>query len=92
MANGVLRTASHTTTQGGKQSDGQPRDVEVEVDDSDIDALEHGTFRVLRVHAAEKLDRAVGAYKELEINGDSLVIIELAVDTKRGTTALVTVR
>jgi hypothetical protein len=82
MADGMLRTMNASL--GG--------DIDVEVDDSDVDNLETGTLRVLRVRAAKKLGTAPGLYRELELNGESLVIVDVAVDNKRGNTALVTVR
>jgi hypothetical protein len=67
-------------------------DLPVQVDDSDLDMLESGTLRVLRVSAKQKLDTTPGMYRELEVNGESLPIVDVQVDPKRGTTAIVTVR
>lgn len=90
MADGTLKTASYTAK---KKATAQPaQDVRVQVDDSDLDMLEQGTLRVLRVTAKVKLDGTPGFYQELEVNGDSLPIVDIDVDRKRGTSAIVTVR
>jgi len=78
MAHGTLRTSSK-------------KNVTVEIDDNDIEQLWQGSLRVLRVKAVGKIDNAPGFYSELEVNGESLVVIDVTPD-KRGTGALVTVR
>jgi len=84
MADGTLRISP-----GSK--DTSTRELAVQVDDSDLDMLEQGTLRILRVSAKVRLDETPGHYRELEVNGESLPIVELTIDTKRGTSALVTV-
>jgi hypothetical protein len=67
-------------------------DLPVKVDDGDLEMLESGTLRILRVTARQKLDTTPGIYRELEVNGESLPIVDVQVDPKRGTAAIVTVR
>jgi hypothetical protein len=88
MADGILRTVPHGN---GKKAAQEPG-VRVEVDESDLEMLELGTLRVLRVTAKLRLDDTQGFYKELEVNGESLPIVDVTVDPKRGMSAIVTVR
>jgi len=87
MAHGTLRTLSPASNK-------KAADLDVEVDDSDLDMLEQGTLRVLRVTAKQRLDARPGTYRELEVNGESLPIVDVdcSVDPKRGVSAIVTVR
>lgn len=84
MADGTLRISPSA-------KDTSTRELSVQVDDSDLDMLEQGTLRILRVSAKVRLDGTPGHYRELEVNGESLPIVELTIDTKRGTSAIVTV-
>lgn len=87
MADGMLRTSTYSK-KGTARTGG---DVAVQVDESDLDMLQQGTLRILRVQAKTRLDTTPGAYKELEVNGESLPIVDIDVDGKRGVAALVTV-
>jgi hypothetical protein len=87
MAHGKLRP----TAQATKKTPAL-RDLEVQIDDSDVEMLDQGTLRVLRVTAKQKLDTQPGVYGELEVEGESLPIVDIAVDPKRGMSAIVTVR
>jgi hypothetical protein len=88
MADGILRTVHP----GNGKKTAPEQGVRVEVDESDLEMLEQGTLRVLRVKAKQRLDATAGHYKELEVNGESLPIVDVTVDPKRGMSAIVTVR
>jgi hypothetical protein len=85
MADGTLRT-------NAKDKKRASADLEVQVDDGDLDMLQQGTLRILRVKAKTRLDPTPGAFIELEVGGESLPIIDVTVDPKRGMGAIVTVR
>jgi hypothetical protein len=87
MADGLLRAIPH-----GDKKATPDEVVRVEVDDNDIEMLQQGTLRVLRVTAKQRLDVTPGIYRELEVNGESLPIVDVAVDPRRGMSAIVTVR
>lgn len=88
MADGTLRTNTYSNGKVTRAGN----DLAVHVDDSDLEMLQQGTLRILRVTAKVKLDPTPGLYRELEVDGDSLPIVDVTVDPKRGTSAVVTVR
>jgi hypothetical protein len=87
MANGTLRTVPHANEKNAARG----VDLPVQVDDGDLEMLENGTLRVLRVVAKQRLDPTPGIYQTLDVASDSLPIVDVEID-KRGVSAIVTVR